>query len=161
MKLSTKCRYGTRAMLDIALNYEKGPVHLRDLAERQRLSVKYLEQIVPGLKVAGLIHSHRGASGGYTLAKDTKRIRLLHIIEALEGCLITVDCTADAELCERSYECAVRDVWSEAQEAMRTVLNSITLADLVEQQITKNNPSTKNNKNKTTDEEIELGINPV
>jgi Rrf2 family protein len=144
MKLSTKCRYGTRAMLDIALNCNEGPVHLKDLAERQKLSVKYLEQIVPGLKIAGLIHSHRGASGGYTLAKATNKIKLLDIIEALEGCLITVDCTADPELCARSSECAVHDVWSEAQEAMCAVLDSITLADLAEQQITKSNIWAKN-----------------
>lgn len=144
MKLSTKCRYGTRAMLDIALNSENGPVHLKDLAERQNLSVKYLEQIVPGLKIAGLIHGHRGAAGGYTLAKDTSTIKLLEIIEALEGCLITVDCTADPKICARSCECAVHDVWAEAQEAMNMVLESITLADLVKQQKMKSGISTKN-----------------
>ncbi|MBI4733206.1 MAG: Rrf2 family transcriptional regulator [Rubrobacteridae bacterium] len=143
MKLSTKCRYGTRAILDIALNCEGGPVHLRDLAKRQKLSMKYLEQIVPGLKIAGLIHSHRGANGGYTLARTPERINLLEVIEALEGCLITVDCTADPDLCERTCECAVHDVWVEAQGAMRTTLNSITLADLAKQQKLKNSLSAK------------------
>jgi Rrf2 family protein len=148
VRLSTKCRYGTRAILDIALNGEDGPVHLKDLAKRQKLSMKYLEQIVPGLKVAGLIHSHRGANGGYTLAKTPERIKLLEIIEALEGCLITVDCTADPNLCERTNECAVHDVWAETQSAMRATLNSITLADLATQQKTKGSckPKTKTTK---------------
>ncbi|MBI4733650.1 MAG: Rrf2 family transcriptional regulator [Rubrobacteridae bacterium] len=115
MKLSTKSRYGTRAMLDIALNCEQGPVHLRDLADRQGLSMKYLEQIVPSLKAAGLIRSIRGANGGYKLAKDPSKITLLSIVEALEGVLVPVECVGDPQLCSRAPECAVHDIWKEFQ----------------------------------------------
>jgi len=85
MKLSTKGRYRARAMLDIALNYEKGPVSLKDLARRQEVSVKYMEQLIPLLKMAGLIRSVRGAGGGYTLSKDPHQIKPRNIIDVLEG----------------------------------------------------------------------------
>jgi Rrf2 family transcriptional regulator, cysteine metabolism repressor len=137
MRLSTKSRYGTRAMLDVALNCHQGPVHLRELAERQELSMKYLEQIVPSLKTAGLLKSIRGANGGYMLAKDPTKISLLDIVEALEGAIIPVECVGDPDLCSRASECAVHDVWKAFQLKMRDVLSSQTLNDLAEKQLAK------------------------
>lgn len=139
MKLSTRSRYGTRAMLDIALNDGYGPVQLKDLARRQELSMKYLEQIVPNLKAAGLIRSIRGAGGGYVLAKPARDITLLNIIEVLEGSLVPVECVSNPHLCARTSECAVHDIWREVQYGMNNILSSHTLEDLAEKQMVKSN----------------------
>jgi Rrf2 family transcriptional regulator, iron-sulfur cluster assembly transcription factor len=141
MKLSTKSRYGTRAMLDIALNDGHGPVQLKDLAKRQDLSMKYLEQIVPNLKNAGLIRSIRGAGGGYILAKPARNITLLDIVEPLEGTLVPVECVGNPHVCHRIKECAVHDIWREVQLSMNNILKSHTLADLAEQQRAKSKHS--------------------
>jgi len=100
MRLSTKSRYGTRAMLDIAINYEKGPVSVKSLAKRQDISVKYMKQLIPLLKLAGLIRSVRGAGGGYTLSKHADQIKLRDIIDALEGSIFPVDCVDNPEMCD-------------------------------------------------------------
>ena len=124
-------------MVDIALNYEKGPVSLKDLAERQGVSVKYLEQIIPTLKAAGFIRSIRGASGGYTLAKSAHHIKILDIIRALEGSLSPVDCVDMPKICPRVRECATHDIWKEVHKAINGILGSQTLADLAERQTKK------------------------
>ncbi|MDI6716148.1 MAG: RrF2 family transcriptional regulator [Actinomycetota bacterium] len=134
MKLSTKSRYGTRAMLDIALHCDKGPVSLKDMANRQGISIKYLEQIIPTLKAAGFIRSIRGASGGYVLTKDARQIKLLDIVQALEGSLAPVDCVDIPKICSRVNDCAAHDVWKELHESINKTLGSLTLADLVERQ---------------------------
>jgi len=130
MKISTKGRYGTRAMIDIAENYSNGPVSLRQLTERQCLSLKYMEQIIPLLKSSGLIRSARGAHGGYVLAKKPSEISLRDIVEALEGSWSLVDCIDDPELCNRTEECGAYDVWNDIQAAMYKILDSTTLADM-------------------------------
>jgi Rrf2 family protein len=131
MKISTKGRYGTRAMIDIAENYGKGPVSLRQLTERQCLSLKYMEQIIPLLKSAGLIRSARGAHGGYVLARKPGEISLRDIVEALEGSWSLVDCLDDPNLCDRTKECGAYDVWNDIQAAMYQILDSTTLADML------------------------------
>lgn len=130
MKISTKGRYGTRAMIDIAENYGSGPVSLRQLTDRQCLSLKYMEQIIPLLKSSGLIRSARGARGGYLLAKKPREISLRHIVEALEGSWSLVDCIEDPSLCDRTEECGAYDVWNDIQAAMYKILDSTTLADM-------------------------------
>ena len=130
MKISTKGRYGTRAMIDIAENYGSGPVSLRHLSERQCLSLKYMEQIIPLLKSSGLIRSARGARGGYVLAKKPREISLRDIVEALEGAWSLVDCVDDPALCDRTEECGAYDVWNDIQAAIYKILNSTTLADM-------------------------------
>jgi Rrf2 family protein len=130
MKISTKGRYGTRAMIDIAENYGRGPVPLRQLAERQCLSLKYMEQIIPLLKASGLIRSARGARGGYVLAKKPREISLRDIVEALEGSWSLVDCVDDPSLCNRTKECIAYDVWHDIQRAIYKILDSTTLADM-------------------------------
>ena len=130
MKISTKGRYGTRAMIDIAEHYGSGPVSLRQLTDRQCLSLKYMEQIIPLLKSSGLIRSARGARGGYLLAKKPREISLRHIVEALEGSWSLVDCIDDPALCDRTEECVAYDVWNDIHAAMYKILDSTTLADM-------------------------------
>ena len=132
LRLSTKGRYGTRAMLELALSEGKGPVLLREIAQRQGISVKYLEQIIPALKSAGLVNSSRGASGGYFLAKPAKKIKVKEIVEALEGPLNIVECVGDPGLCQDSEICVTRDLWNEVSEHISKLLESKTLADLVQ-----------------------------
>ncbi len=138
MKMSTRGRYGTRAMLDIALNYEKGPVSLKDMAQRQEISVKYLEQLIPPLKAVGLIRSIRGAGGGYTLTRHPSKINLLEIMQSLER-TSPVDCLDSPDVCSRINKCATYDVWKEIQESTNNILRSLTLADMMERQRTKSN----------------------
>jgi Rrf2 family transcriptional regulator, cysteine metabolism repressor len=131
MRLSTRGRYGARFMLDLAMHEGDEPVLLRELAERQGLSVKYLEQLVGPLRRAGLVRSKRGVSGGFNLARPPEEIRLLEIVEAVEGPLSLVECVAHPEGCPRSSRCATMDVWSEVAGAIREVLAGTSLADLI------------------------------
>ena len=131
MKISTKARYGTRAMIDIGERYEKGPVSLRKLAERQCISMKYMEHIISLLKASGLIRSARGALGGYILAKKPHEISLRDIVQALEGSWSLVDCLDDNELCDRTKECVTYEIWHDIQTAIYEILDSTTLADMI------------------------------
>ncbi len=139
MRLSTKGRYGARAMLDLALNYGKGPVLLRDIAKRQEVSEKYLEHSITALRKAGLVRSIRGARGGYVLAKSPSQIRLSEIMEVLEGSMAPVECVDDPEVCRRAQLCVTRDIWSKMKEAIDNILESVTLQDMVEEQNKKKN----------------------
>lgn len=133
MRLPTKARYGMRAMLDLALNGgEREPVLMREIAARQGLPEKYLEQVLIPLRNAGLVRGVRGAGGGYRLARSPLEITLLEIVEASIGDLAVVDCTADPGYCSRAETCATQVVWREMTEAIRDTLRSRTLADLVE-----------------------------
>ena len=134
MKLSTRGRYGVRAMLELAMNSGKGPVPLRDLASRQEISAKYLEQLLIPLKGAGLVKSIRGARGGYMLAHDPSRISLYDIVRSLEGPLAPVECVEDAAYCDRVGGCTVHLVWGEMGKILVDYLTSLTLAELVSRQ---------------------------
>ena len=134
MKLSTKGRYATRAMLDLAINQGEGPILLKDIAQRQQISLSYLEHLVTPLIAGGLIRSTRGARGGVSLARSPEEIKLSEVIQLLEGSLAPVECVNNPELCSRSELCVTRDVWSELKKAMNGVLESTTLQDLVERQ---------------------------
>ncbi len=140
MKLSTKGRYGTRAMLDLALHYGDGPILLKDVARRQEVSERYLEQVVTPLKLAGLLTSVRGAGGGFTLAKPPSQIRLSEIIQAVEGSIAPVDCVDDPQICPRADSCVTRDIWTEMKQAMSGILVSTTLEDLARRQREKGEP---------------------
>jgi Rrf2 family protein len=131
MKLSTKGRYGTRAMLDLALHHGEGPIQLRDIASRQQISERYLEQLVLTLKAGGLLKSIRGAKGGFTLSKPPSEIKLIDIVQTLEGSICPVACIDDPESCSRVDECVTRDIWGDLGRAMTQVLESQTLQDLV------------------------------
>lgn len=134
MKLSTKGRYGVRLMLDLAVNAGNGPVSLKEIAARQEISEKYLSNIIPPLKNAGLIRSTRGAQGGYVLAKDPREITLKEILLVLEGPMCMVECTEKPEVCKRADECLVRDIWAEVTVKMLEALDAFTLESMVEKQ---------------------------
>ena len=134
MKLSTRGRYGTRAMLDVALHGAEGPVHLKDIARRQQVSKKYLEQLTSRLEAAGLLRSVRGAGGGISLARPASEIKLSEILQALEGLIALVECVDNAEWCSRSASCATRDIWTEMEQLLKDFLESKTLEDLCRQQ---------------------------
>ena len=131
MKLSTRSRYGTRMMLDLAQRYNKGPVQIGEIAKRQDISVKYLEQLVIPLKKANFIKSVRGPKGGHMLAKGPKEITVGQVVEVLEGGMHLSVCLGDGEFCERSSDCMIRDTWEEATKSMFDKLNSITLAKII------------------------------
>ncbi len=146
MKLSTKGRYGVRAMIELALRYGEGPIALKNVAESQSISDHYLEQLMGSLRKAGLVVSVRGAQGGYMLNKEPGNIRLSNIIRALEGPIAPVDCVTDEpgeEICEQMDTCVARGAWLRLRNAMVEVLDNITLQDLVEE--------TKNIKEDETD----------
>ncbi len=132
MRLSTKGRYGVRAMLDLALNFGKEPVLLRNIATRLEVSEKYLEHCMSSLRNAGLVRSIRGSRGGYILAKLPSEIRLSVIIEVLEGSMAPVECVDDSEICQRTNLCVTRDIWVKIKEAIDNILESTTLEDLAE-----------------------------
>jgi len=132
MKLSTRTRYGTRAALELAEAYGRGPLQIKVIAERQDINVKYLEQLLAMLKSAGFIRSVRGSKGGYVLAREPGKIKLSEIFIALEGQPVAVECLENENRCVRAIDCVTRQVWLEVQKAMMDVLDSLTLQDLVE-----------------------------
>jgi len=138
MRLSTKSRYGTRAVLDIALQ-EKTVIPLRKVAERQQISLSYLEHLVTPLIIGSILRSSRGREGGISLAKPPAEIKISEIIQILEGQTVTVDCVKNSFVCERSEFCVVRDLWIELNDAMDNVLQSTSIADLVEKHKIKQN----------------------
>ena len=132
MKLSSRSRYGLRAVLDLALEYGKGPLHIKAIASRQDISNKYLEQLMTILKTSGLVRSLRGPKGGYMLAKPPNEVKLDEVFTVLEGPLVTVECLQHPEYCPRCAECITRQVWSDVQDAILGVLEAINLQDLVD-----------------------------
>ena len=141
MKVSTKGRYGTRAMLDVALHADDGLVHLKDIAERQEVSKKYLEHLVARLEADGLLRTVRGAGGGVALARPPSEVTILDILRTLEGSLAPVECVDRPEVCSRSGNCGARDLWGELGGVVTTFLGSVTLEDLCERQRGKEEPA--------------------
>ena len=132
MKISTKGRYGLRIMIDIAV-YGKGEcVSLKDIAEREHLSEKYLEQIINLLGKENLVQSVRGAKGGYHLTKSPEEITVKEILLATEGSLAPVACAADNDCCENYCDCVTSFIWTQMYDAVMGVVEKITLKDLVE-----------------------------
>ena len=132
-----------RAMLDLALHYGEGPILLKDVAKRERISERYLEQIILPLKAAGLVNSTRGARGGFILAKPPSQIRLIEVMQVSEGSIAPVECVSDPEVCSHASLCVTRDIWSEMKKAMDGILESTTLQDLVERQREKGQPKAR------------------
>jgi len=131
MKMSTRGRYGLRAMLELARCHGDQPVLMGTLAEREDISRKYLHTLLTGLRGAGLVRSIRGARGGFVLARHPSEIKLSAVLHALEGPLSLVDCVGDKRVCDRAGHCAARGVWQELSEALEGVLDSVTLQDLI------------------------------
>ncbi len=134
MKLSTKGRYGIKAMVDIAAEYGKGRISVNQLAEKQGVSVAYLEQIIAALKKAGLVEAARGASGGYTLTRPPEDIYVGEVLRALEGSTailhcVGVDSTAE---CNNACRCSARPLWIKLQQKIDEVLNTTTIKEMAD-----------------------------
>jgi Rrf2 family protein len=121
-------------MLELALNFNQGTVFLKDIAQKEEISEKYLSHLVISLKASGLISSSRGAHGGYRLAKPPSQITLMDIVQILEGNLSLVECVKNPSICSRVSKCATRDIWGKLDEKISDVLSSVTLEDLVSSQ---------------------------
>ncbi|MDP4094296.1 MAG: Rrf2 family transcriptional regulator [Bacillota bacterium] len=134
MKLSTKGRYGMKAMLDLAIHSNEGIVSLKSIADRQGISENYLEQLFAALKKSGIVKSTRGAQGGYELGAKPKEISVGAILRALEGSLAPVDCVMenDASKCSRQENCVTRLIWEKIRDGINDVVDSITLDQLIE-----------------------------
>ena len=132
MKLSSRSRYGFRAILDLAVEYGNGPLQIKKIAEHEDISNKYLEQLVAILKASGLVRSIRGPKGGYELTRPPGDVKLSEVFTTLEGPVVAVECLEHPEFCPRCTECVTRDVWAQMQAAIMGVLESMTLQDLVD-----------------------------
>ena len=132
MKISTKGRYALRMMLDIAVHDTGEPVRIRDIAARQEISVKYLEQIVVQLSRAGFVTSTRGAQGGYQLSRHPSEYTVGEILRITEGSLAPVACLEhDPVECARAAECLTLDFWRGLYDVVNRYLDSVTLEELV------------------------------
>lgn len=135
MKISTKGRYALRMMLDLAQNQNEGYVALKDVAERQNISKKYLEQIVPMLNRAGLLRTTRGYQGGYMLTKSPEDIKLGDVLRVTEGNLAPVACLESEEnYCNRSDTCQTLYVWQELYNVITEYVDSVSLQDIINRQ---------------------------
>ena len=135
MKISTKGRYALRMLLDLAAHREEGYIALKDIAERQDISKKYLEQIVPILNRSDLLRTNRGNQGGYMLVKDPSRYTVGEILRLTEGDLAPVACVGkNPEECKRSAECPTLPVWQGFYKVINEYFDGITLQDIIDQQ---------------------------
>ncbi|MBE0618087.1 MAG: Rrf2 family transcriptional regulator [Proteobacteria bacterium] len=141
MRLTTKSRYGVRAVFDLAYHSAGEPVQIKEIAERQHIGLRYLEQIFQQLKDAGIIGSKRGPTGGYFLLKNAAQITVYDVIAATEGPIELVFCVAergdgpgcDAPVCNLKSECAASDLWQEVGERIADVFRSTSIQDLCRQ----------------------------
>ncbi len=136
MKLSTKSRYGLRALFDMAYHSGTLPVQVKDISRRQNISPRYLEQIFQNLKKSGLLGSKRGPQGGYFLAKKPEQISVKDIVQSAEGGICLVECTdpasKDKKSCEFDCQCVTQTIWAEANKRLNDYFDSVTLKDLCE-----------------------------
>ena len=132
MKISTRGRYALRVMLDLAIHNTGNYISLKEIAARQEISEKYLEQIIPALSKGGFVKSTRGSRGGYMLVGDPADYTVGMIVRQLEGELSPVSCVGDSECCGRAEQCVTIEVWQKIKEAVDGVVDHITLDQLVE-----------------------------
>jgi len=140
MKLSTRARYGTKALLELALHRGEEPVLLKDIAQRQQIPLPYLEHLIGPLVQAGIVKTTRGTRGGVSLLRPPEEVILSEVIQLLEGSIAPVECVDNTKTCPRSDLCVTHDIWDEIKEAISKVLESVTLQDLVERQKQKGQP---------------------
>ena len=139
MKISTKGRYALRMLADLAVHQEEGFISLKDIAERQNISKKYLEQIVPMLNKAGILRTNRGNHGGYNLASKPEELTVGDVLRATEGSLAPVACLDyDPIECPRADECDTLFVWQGLFRTVNEYLDGITLRDIIDRMIAKN-----------------------
>lgn len=134
IKLSTKGRYGTRLMVNLASHYKNSQeaVILKNVAEEEGISIRYLEQIIIPLKIGKLVKSIRGAGGGYTLARKPSEIKLCDILQALEGSCSLVECLEDETFCDRMKTCGTYEIWKAATDLLKNYFDRITLQEILE-----------------------------
>ena len=142
MKLSTKGRYGVKAMVDLAINYGKEPISIKAISQRQHVSEYYLEQLFSPLRKSGLIKSIRGAQGGYVLNRDPKDMKISEIMYILEGPIEISDCV-DGSSCNNIDCCATRLLWEKIKHSIDSVMDSVTLQDIVDDYYAINNKNLK------------------
>jgi Rrf2 family protein len=136
--LSSRARYATRALLDLSNQYPGQPTPIQEVAERQKIPLKYLQQIMLELKQAGIVHSRKGPGGGYTLAEPPEKLTLGSVLEAMDGPVVDLSCNITAKInecgCPDPNSCALRSAFSELAEAMRGVLNETNFGELRDRQ---------------------------
>ena len=118
-------------MLELASHYGEGPIELKEIAKKENISLKYLEQVINPLRADGLVKAIRGAKGGYSLAKPPSEICLYDVVEILEGPLNLLDCLGDPKACQKVASCVTREIWKEVSDAVSQVFHSVTLEDMV------------------------------
>lgn len=136
MKVSTRGRYGLRAVLDLALNSKGDVVPLNEIALRQNISISYLEQLISKLRKAGIVTSIRGAQGGYQLARDPETISVGEILRTLEGNLDPVECseiTGEGDICSTSDNCVTKYVWKRISDSISNAVDTLMLSELIEE----------------------------
>ncbi len=133
MKMSTKGRYGIKAMLELALVYDKETISVRSISQKQNISELYLEQIFSVLRKAQLIKSTRGAKGGYSLTRKPKDITIKNIMDALEGPISISNCIEEGAICDNLDTCATRVLWVRIRDAIDEIFSSVTLQDIIDE----------------------------
>lgn len=132
MKISTRGRYGLRILLDLALYQTDKPRMIRDIAESQQISEKYISRLMIELRQGGLVRSVRGAKGGYCLARSPQDLSILEIVEVMEGRIGVVDCLAQPDACNRANVCPSRNVWNQVNDKIRQTLAAVSLQQLID-----------------------------
>ncbi len=143
MKFNTKTRYGIRTMLEIALKSDENGIYQKEISENQKISFKYLDQIVSALKAAGLITPVKGKKSGYILAREARKITMYDIFKAFEPDMNIVDCLSENIQCEDENHCAPRDFWEDLNNLIIDYFSKYTLKDLMERQKSYNNRTTE------------------
>jgi Rrf2 family protein len=137
--LSSRAKYATRALLDLSLHYAQGPIQAQDIAERQAIPIKYLEQILLLLRVGGFIQSRKGPGGGYMLARLPEEITLGSVVRAMDGPLAPISCVSVSGYsecgCPDPDTCGLRLIWKEARDAIADVLDGTTFAMICEKHL--------------------------
>jgi Rrf2 family protein len=131
MKISTRSRYGTRVLFELALHWGEGPILLKEIAQRQRIPLPYLQQLIGPLVKTGMIKTFRGTRGGISLLTPPNKIRLSEVVQLLDGSIARVKCVDNPETCSFSGLCVTHDIWSEVKKSTSKVLESVTLQELV------------------------------
>jgi len=139
MKISTKGRYGTRALVELAMRDTNEPMLLRNIAKKQNISLAYLEHVISPLIAGGILRSTKGPRGGISLNRKPSDIKLSDVIRLLEGSVAPADCVDNPGVCDRAESCAARDIWCELKAALDKILSSTTIQDLVDRQGDKDN----------------------
>ncbi len=145
MKLNAKTRYGIRTMLEIAMNHSQSGVFQKEIAERQEISLKYLDHIIHALKTAMLIRNVKGKKSGYILCKSPEKITLYDIYQAFEPAICVVDCLTGNEICDRSKRCSAQGVYGDLNHLIISYMQGITLQDLISKEVSLN-PDTESKK---------------